>query len=91
MNFKPHKLFIGLMDFLSIVLPGALFTFLLMGEAVAAVLADRYIRLEGVQAWAAFRFFSHRFGDLVFLLGAWLDEFFDWARRSSLDVHDTCR
>ena len=91
MNFDPQKFIIGLMDFFSFLLPGAQLTFLLIGEAVPAVLADLYTGLDGVQAWAAFRFSSHRFGDLVFLLGAWLDEFFVWARRTSLDVHDACR
>jgi hypothetical protein len=91
MNFEPQKLFLSLMDFFSIVLPGALLTFLLMGEAVPAVLGDRYTRLDGVQASAAFLFSSHLFGHLVFLLSSCLDEFFDWALRSSLDVHDACR
>ena len=31
MNFEPQKFFIGLMDFFSILLPGALLTYLLMG------------------------------------------------------------
>lgn len=30
MNFDPQKFFIGLMDFFSILLPGALLTYLLM-------------------------------------------------------------
>jgi hypothetical protein len=32
MNFDPQKFFIGLMDFFSILLPGALLTYLLMGD-----------------------------------------------------------
>ena len=91
MNVDPQKLFIGLMDFFSILLPGALLTYLLMGEVGSAVLGDRYARLDGAQAWAAFLFASYLFGHLVFLLSSWLDEFFDWARRSSLDVQDACR
>jgi len=35
MNFEPQKFFIGLMDFFSILLPGALLTFLLMNQAGA--------------------------------------------------------
>jgi hypothetical protein len=38
MNFDPEKFFIGLMDFFSILLPGALLTWLLMGEVGTAVL-----------------------------------------------------
>lgn len=65
MHFKPQKLLIGTMDCFSLVAPGAQLTFLLIGEAVPAVLAVLYTGLDSVQAWAAFRFSSHRFGDLV--------------------------
>lgn len=81
MNLEPQKFFIGLMDFFSILLPGALLTYLLMGETSPVVLGDRYSTLAGAQAWAAFLFASYLFGHLVFLLGSWLDEFYDWARR----------
>ena len=53
MNFEPQKFFIGLMDFFSILLPGALLTWPLMGEVVPVVLGDRYAKLDGAQAWAA--------------------------------------
>src|SRR5689334_8499167 len=86
MNFDLQKLFIGLMDFFSILLPGALLTYLLMGEAGPIVLGpDRYYRLAGAEGWAVFLFASYLFGHLVFLLGAWLDEFYDWIRRYTLD------
>ena len=86
MNFDPQKLFIGLMDFFSILLPGALLTYLLMGEVGLVVLGDRYARLAGAEAWAAFLFASYLFGHLVFLLGSWLDEFYDWARCYTLNM-----
>ncbi len=86
MNFEPQKLFIGLMDFFSILLPGALLTYLLMGDIGPAVLGDRYAELDGAQAWAVFLFASYLFGHLVFLLGSWLDEFYDWARRYTLNT-----
>jgi ADP-ribose pyrophosphatase YjhB (NUDIX family) len=89
MNFDPQKFFIGLMDFFSILLPGALLTYLLVGEVGPAVLGDRYARLDGAQAWAAFLFASYLFGHLVFLLGSWLDEFYDWARRYTLNTQIT--
>ncbi len=80
-NLDPQKLFIGLMGFFSILLPGALLTYLLMREVGPVVLGDRYPKLAGAQAWAAFLFASYLFGYLIFLLGSWLDEFYDWARR----------
>ncbi|MFF3871892.1 hypothetical protein [Streptomyces sp. NPDC001978] len=45
------------------------------------MLGDRYAALAGAQAWATFLFASYLFGHLIFLLGSWLDEFYDWARR----------
>jgi hypothetical protein len=86
MSFDPQKFFIDLMDFFSILLPGALLTYLLMGEVGPLVLGDRYSVLVGAGAWAAFLFASYLFGHLVFLLGSWLDEFYDWARRYTLNA-----
>jgi 8-oxo-dGTP pyrophosphatase MutT (NUDIX family) len=85
MNFDPQKLFIGLMDFFSILLPGAVITYLLMGEVGPVVLGDRYAALAGAEAWAAFLFASYLFGHLVFLLSSWLDEFYGWARGYTLN------
>jgi ADP-ribose pyrophosphatase YjhB (NUDIX family) len=86
MNFDPQKLFIGLMDFFSILLPGALLTYLLMDEVGPVALGERYAQLTGTQAWAAFLLASYLFGHLVFLLGSWLDEFYDWARHYTLNT-----
>ena len=66
MNFDPQKFFIGLMDFLSILLPGALLTCLLTGEVGLVVLGNRYAELAGAQAWVAFLFASCLFRRLVF-------------------------
>ena len=86
MNFDPQKFFIGLMDFFSILLPGALLTFILMGDAGSVVLGGRASELVGAEGWAAFLFVSYLLGHLVFLLGSWLDEFYDWARRYTLNT-----
>ena len=45
MNFEPQNFFVGLMDFFSILLPGALLTYLLMGDAGSVILGDRFSRL----------------------------------------------
>src|SRR5437764_10093012 len=86
MDFEPQKLFIGLMDFFSILLPGALLTYLLMGDVGPVVLGGRYAELAGAAGWAAFLFASYLLGHLVFLLGSWLDELYDWARRHTLNA-----
>jgi 8-oxo-dGTP pyrophosphatase MutT (NUDIX family) len=85
MNFEPQKLFIGLMDFFSILLPGALLTYLLMDEAGPVVLGDRYYTLAGSEGWAAFLFASYLLGHLIFLLGSWLDGLYDCLRRYTLN------
>ena len=51
MDFEPQRFFIGLMDFFSILLTGALHTNLLIGEVGPAVLGDRYAELDGARAW----------------------------------------
>lgn len=86
MNFDPQNFSIGLMDSFSILLPGALLTWLLMGEARPAEFGDRYAGLDGAQASAAFLFASHLFGQLVSPLGSWLDKLYDWARRYTLNA-----
>ncbi len=50
MNFQPDKFFVGLMDFFSILLPGALLTHLLMDDVGPVVPGDRYAKLDGPQA-----------------------------------------
>jgi hypothetical protein len=59
MNFDPEKFFIGLMDFFSILLPGALLTWLLMGEVGPAVLGDRYAEHDELETQ----------GDYLMMLG----------------------
>jgi 8-oxo-dGTP pyrophosphatase MutT (NUDIX family) len=86
MNLKPQKFFMGLTDFFSILLPGALLTFLVIDEVGPVVLGDHYYNLVGAQAWAAFLTASYLFGHLIFLLGSWLDEFYDWARHYTLNT-----
>jgi hypothetical protein len=46
-----------------------------MGEVGPVVLGDRYAKLDGKQAWAAFLFARYLFGHLNDLLDSWLGEF----------------
>ena len=71
---EPQKLFIGLTEFFSVILPGALLTYFLMAEVGPLVLGPRYSSIGENEGWAVFGFASYLFGHLVFLLGAWLDE-----------------
>ena len=79
MNLEPQKFFIGLLDFFSILLPGALLTYVLM-EWVG------FDRLEGTEDWAVFLFASYLLGHIVFLAGSWLDDFYDWVRGYTLNT-----
>lgn len=84
MNFDPQNFFVDPMDFYSILLPRSLLTYLLRGEVGTVVLRDCYVKLAGAKAWVAFLFASYLLGRLVFLLGSWLDKFYDWAWRYAL-------
>lgn len=87
MNIEPQKFFIGLMDFFSILLPGAFLSWLLMINDVAhKVIGARYEKLSGAEAWITFLFASYLLGHLVFLLGSWLDELYDYARNYTLNT-----
>jgi len=86
MSFEPQKLFIGLMDFFSILLPGAFVTYLLKDSVGPQLLGARYASIAGSEGWAAFLFASYLCGHLIFLLSSWLDEFYDAARRRTLNA-----
>jgi len=73
MNFEPQKFFIGLIDFFSVWLPGALLTYLLKDE-VAWLFYGRTFALVAVEDWAVFLFVSYLVGHVIFALGAILDE-----------------
>jgi ADP-ribose pyrophosphatase YjhB (NUDIX family) len=75
MDFEPQKFFIGVIDLFSVLLPGALLTFLMQSALGPLVFGDAsYQALTGVAGWLAFLFASYLLGQLVFMLGAW---FFD--------------
>ena len=60
------------MDFFSILLPGALLTYLLMGEVGPVVLgSQKYQAITGAEGVAVFIVTSYLVGHIVFLLGAW--------------------
>ncbi len=87
MSFEPEKFFIGLMDFFSILLPGGVLTFLLMAEGPADIWTKyAFQQLTGAKGVAAFLVASYLLGHFIFLLGSWLDELYDLARRYTLNT-----
>ncbi|MGY2134444.1 NUDIX domain-containing protein [Hymenobacter sp. HD11105] len=84
MNFEPQKFFIGLLDFFSVLLPGALLTFLVMNDLGPLLLGKDYGLFAGEQGWIAFFFSSYLLGHFVFLLGSLLfDDVYDQLRQAT--------
>jgi 8-oxo-dGTP pyrophosphatase MutT (NUDIX family) len=83
MSFEPQKFFITLMDFFTILLPGALLSFVVK-DCLGPEIVGPISPVNGdSQAWLIFFFSSYLLGHFIFLLGSWLDEFYDMARRGT--------
>ena len=78
MNFEPKNFFIGVIDFFSVLLPGAVLTYVLAVDPQTKVLGEHYKELtDGAAGWLAFFFSSYVLGHFIFLIGALLlDDFF---------------
>jgi 8-oxo-dGTP pyrophosphatase MutT (NUDIX family) len=74
MNFEPQKFFIGLVDFFSILMPGAVLTYIAKDRVAFALLGQQSFHLDRTEAWMLFLFVSYLSGHFLFLLGAVLDE-----------------
>jgi ADP-ribose pyrophosphatase YjhB (NUDIX family) len=74
MSLEPQKLFIGLVDFFSILLPGALLTYLLRADLGPLILGEAYGALGGSEGGLVFLFSSYLVGHFIFLLGSYLDD-----------------
>jgi 8-oxo-dGTP pyrophosphatase MutT (NUDIX family) len=84
MGFEPQKFFIGLVDFFSILLPGALLAYLSKNWAAAKFLHQNGYLLDSTERIIVFLFASYLIGHLVFLLGSFLDEWvYDPFRRAT--------
>jgi ADP-ribose pyrophosphatase YjhB (NUDIX family) len=81
-GFEPQKFFIGLIDFFSILLPGALITYLVKDDPRLEFLG---VHRNGAEGWVIFGFSAYLLGHFVFLLGAWLldDYFYDPIRTAT--------
>ncbi len=79
---KPSDFFIGLVDFIAVILPGAILGFLLIlldwPDRVKEVLAERLA--DPVAGWAAFLTLAYVLGHVLHHLGTFLDApVYDWA------------
>ncbi|MDH4063963.1 MAG: NUDIX domain-containing protein [Acidobacteriota bacterium] len=84
-GFEPQKFFVGLIDFFSVLLPGAIFVYVIKDVAGPRILGAGYPAAADAQGLAVFLVSSYLAGHFIFLAGAWLDEVYDIARRATLD------
>ncbi len=73
MNFEPQKFFVGVIDFFSVLLPGATLTYFFMGKVGSQVLVGRYGHMSDNEAALVFLFASYLLGHFLFLIGSLLD------------------
>lgn len=86
--FEPQKFFIGLMDFFSILLPGALLTYIVRDDLGPLLVGPGFATLSGTEGWAVFLLTSWLLGHMTFLIGAGLldDHLYDPIRRATLQA-----
>ncbi|WP_298469676.1 hypothetical protein [uncultured Erythrobacter sp.] len=78
---KPSDFMIGLINFLSILLPGAIATTLLLHVSPELRELSDTLPQHDVFAWTAFFAAAYFAGHLIFLVGSWLDPVYDAVRR----------
>jgi hypothetical protein len=75
MEIKPQNFFIGVVDFFSVILPGALITYFLMGIINDSLFGDNKVfALLGSEAakWIAFLITTYIIGNLIFVVASLL-------------------
>lgn len=79
MSYKPSDFFVGVLDFFSVLLPGALLAYLGRGFADKHVFVAPLTALHGpVEGWVAFAFASYLLGQFTFLVSAtFMDDLYD--------------
>jgi hypothetical protein len=85
MPVEPQKFFIGVIEFFSILLPGALLTYFLKDGVGPRLFGAGYRGIAGTEGWVVFLFSSYLLGHFSFLLGSWLfdDPVYDRIRGAS--------
>jgi uncharacterized protein (DUF983 family) len=83
MELKPETLFVGVIDFFSVLLPGAVVAYLVKGPAEQTLFGSVFPKYPNEAAgWAVFVFGSYILGHFIFLAGSKLDETYDWLRKT---------
>jgi hypothetical protein len=78
-GLQARDFFLGLMDFFTILLPGALLAYLAEDLASQCVFGKLLPRIQpGVEGWVTFLLASYLFGQFLFLIGAtFMDSIYD--------------
>jgi len=84
LNFEPQKFFVGLIDFLSILMPGALLTYIVGDCAWARVFRGERLMPTETEGWVVFLFASYLLGHFIFLMSTWIDAFYGLVSDSTL-------
>jgi 8-oxo-dGTP pyrophosphatase MutT (NUDIX family) len=74
MSFEPEKFFVGIIDFFSILLPGAVLTYLFKNAVGPQLLGPEFGHLQSTEGWVLFLFSSYVLGHFLFFVGSWLDD-----------------
>lgn len=78
MEYKPNNVFVGLVDFFGIIVPGGMLTFLLKDE-LRGVAARVGVELGGEAAgWVGFVLCAYLFGQFVQLLASFMDTIYEY-------------
>jgi hypothetical protein len=93
MSFKPQDFFIGVTDFFSVLLPGALLTYVLLGILQDDIFGPEKLLDASenvVSQWIVFLVISYIVGNIVFMVASFLDLTYDsfLRRRFFQSEHD---
>ncbi len=78
MKFEPQKFYIGMIEFFSVILPGVLFTYVLMSEYNR--LTGQSYQVETSEQGLIFLFISYVAGHFIFMMGSTIDNIDQYLR-----------
>ncbi len=76
---KPGDFFVGIIDLFAIFFPGGVLTYIIFSHYGSFLISAT--QLTGTQSWVAFLFCSYLLGHIVFMMGARLDDVYDFHRK----------
>jgi 8-oxo-dGTP pyrophosphatase MutT (NUDIX family) len=74
MNFDPQKIFVGVIDFFAVLLPGGFLSYLARPWIAGHALQHPTFSWGTTEGWMIYLFCSYLLGHFIFLLGALLDQ-----------------